>query len=377
MKSFAPILKRLEAVPDPRRAEGKRYALVPILLFSILAIVTGANSYRGIETFIAVHRKRLNKAFGLRWRQAPAHTSIRSILIGLAPSDVEAAFRAYAADLDGGAQKTGSQGPGRVLAIDGKTLRGSFDAFHDSAAKQVLSAFAADTMLILAHIEIDAKSNEIPAAQQLLAELDVAGRIVTLDALHAQKTFEAASAKGIHLIVQLKANQKSLCRQVRTGVATTAPLSQCETEDADRRNRHETRTVTVFDASNIIASTDWCSLIAAVIRVERRVLAFNPATGQWKTTRETSFYLSNKSIDAELAGKAIRDHWRIENSNHHLRDVTLDEDRSRIRTNPGIFARLRSFAANILRFNQKRSIRQDRYANALGGLSHIGRLAYR
>lgn len=188
MKSFAPILKRLEAVPDHRRAEGKRYALVPILLFSILAIVTGANSYRGIETFIAVHRKRLNKTFGLGWKQAPAHTSIRSILIGLAPRDVEAAFRAYAADLDGGAvQGRGSQGPGRVLAIDGKTLRGSFDAFHDSAAKQVLSAFAADTMLILAHIEIDEKSNEIPAAQQLLAELDVAGRIVTLDALHAQK----------------------------------------------------------------------------------------------------------------------------------------------------------------------------------------------
>ncbi len=118
-------------------------------------------------------------------------------------------------------------------------------------------------------------------------------------------------------------------------------------------------------------------LIAAVIRVERRVLAFNPATGQWKTTRETSFYLSSQPINADQADQAIRDHWRIENSNHHLRDVTLDEDRSRIRTNPGIFARLRSFAANILRFNQKRSIRQDRYANALGGLSHIGNLAYR
>ena len=184
MKSFAPILKRLEAVPDPRRAEGKRYALVPILLFSILAIVTGANSYRGIETFIAVHRKRLNQAFGLSWKQAPAHTSIRSILIGLAPRDVEAAFRAYAADLDAKTEQTAGC---RVLAIDGKTLRGSFDAFHDSAAKQVLSAFAADTMLSLAHIEIDAKSNEISVAQQLLAELDVAGRIVTLDALHAQK----------------------------------------------------------------------------------------------------------------------------------------------------------------------------------------------
>jgi hypothetical protein len=191
-----------------------------------------------------------------------------------------------------------------------------------------------------------------------------------------KKTFEAAGAKGIHLIVQLKANQKSLCRQVHAGVATAASLSQCETRDADRRNRHETRTVAVFDASNIITSTDWRNLISAVIRVERRVLAINPATGQWKTTRETSFYLSSQPINADQAGQAIRNHWRIENSNHHLRDVTLDEDRSRIRTNPGIFARLRSFAANILRFNQKRSIRQDRYANALGGLNQIAKMAY-
>lgn len=192
-----------------------------------------------------------------------------------------------------------------------------------------------------------------------------------------KKTFEAARAKGIHLIVQLKANQKSLCRQVHAGVATAAPLSQCQTSDVGQRNRHETRSVTIFDASNIITSTEWRGLIAVIIRVERRVQTFQPATGQWKNTRENSFYLSSRPINADQAGQAIRDHWRIENSNHHLRDVTLDEDRSRIRTNPGIFARLRSFAANILRFNQKRSISQDRYANALGGISHIGRLAYK
>jgi hypothetical protein len=108
-----------------------------------------------------------------------------------------------------------------------------------------------------------------------------------------KKTFEAARAKGIHLIVQLKANQKSLCRQVHTGVATAAPLSQCQTSDVGQRNRHETRSVTIFDASNIITSTststEWRGLIAVIIRVERRVQTVQPATGQWKNTRETSF----------------------------------------------------------------------------------------
>jgi hypothetical protein len=78
MKSFDRFLTVLAAIPDPRRAEGKRHEQRHVLLFSILAIVAGADSYRGIHTFIRVHRRRLNKAFGLRWKKAPAHTSIRS-----------------------------------------------------------------------------------------------------------------------------------------------------------------------------------------------------------------------------------------------------------------------------------------------------------
>ena len=154
----------LRTIPDPRRAEGKRYGLPHVLLFSILAIVTGADSYRGICTFIKVHRKRLNAGFGIDWKRAPAHTAIRYILHGLNPADVEISFRAHAANLNGGAA---ARGP-RVLALDGKALRASFDAFNDRKAKQVLSAFAVDTNLVLAHIEIDEKSNEIPAAQTLL-----------------------------------------------------------------------------------------------------------------------------------------------------------------------------------------------------------------
>ena len=184
MSAFAPLLDLLAEVPDPRRAEGKLYELPYVLLFSILAIVTGCDSYRGIVTFIDVHRRRLNAAFGLNWRRAPAHTAVRYILKGLDPAAVEAVFRRHAAQLQA-AQATPGQGS---IALDGKTLRGSFDSFNDRAAAQVLSAFATDTALVLAHVDIAAKSNEIPAAQTLLAELGVAdGAIVTLDALHCQK----------------------------------------------------------------------------------------------------------------------------------------------------------------------------------------------
>jgi DDE_Tnp_1-associated len=181
--AFTPLLSLLEEVPDPRRAEGKLYKLPYVLLFSILAIVTGCNSYRGIVTFIDVHRRSLNRAFGLRWRRAPAHTAIRYILRGLDPTAIEAVFRRHAAQL----QATRTI-PGQAsIALDGKTLRGSFDNFNDRAAAQILSALATDTALVLAHIDIDDKSNEIPAAQALLAALGLASHLVTLDALHCQK----------------------------------------------------------------------------------------------------------------------------------------------------------------------------------------------
>jgi hypothetical protein len=183
LKSFERFLSCLAAIPDPRRAEGKLYQLPHVLLFSILAVVSGANSYRGICTFIKVHRRKLNKAFKINWKRPPAHTAIRYILQGLSAADIEKVFREHAANLN----LTLADSSARVIAFDGKALRGSFDNFNDIKAKQVLSAFAVDTALVLAHIEIDEKSNEIPAVQKLLEELDVAGHIVTCDAMHCQK----------------------------------------------------------------------------------------------------------------------------------------------------------------------------------------------
>ena len=146
MKSFERFLSLLATIRDPRRAEGKLYQLPYVLLFSILA-------------------------------------AIRYILQGLTAADVEKAFREHAANLNFDAAVSGT----RVVALDGKALKGSFDSFNDAKAKQVLSAFAVDTALVLAHIEIDDKSNEIPAVQKLLEELDLAGHIVTCDAMHCQK----------------------------------------------------------------------------------------------------------------------------------------------------------------------------------------------
>jgi predicted transposase YbfD/YdcC len=179
-----------------------------------------------------------------------------------------------------------------------------------------------------------------------------------------KKTFQPAAAVTAHLIVQLKDNQPSLRQTVDTTCATAKPLCGIQTVDEKRRNRHETRTIAVFDAPPAVIGAECEPYVAAIIQVERSVHSFQLATGLWKTSAETSFYLSNCRIDANRAANAIRQHWWIENKLHYTRDVTLCEDASRIRKNPGVFARMRSFAYNILRINQSDTIAQDRYADS-------------
>ena len=172
MASFSPFVDLLAEIEDPRRAEGKLYRLPEVVLFAILAIVAGANSYRAIHSFIDVHLAQLRDAFGMKWRKAPAYTTIRGILRQLDPASVEAVFRRHAAILNDAAEIQGR----RHVAIDGKTLRRSFDNFLDRRAAHML-----------AHLDCDEKSNEIPAVQTLLGSLPLSDAVVTVDAMHCQK----------------------------------------------------------------------------------------------------------------------------------------------------------------------------------------------
>jgi hypothetical protein len=183
------FLDFLSQIDDPRRPQGKKWQLGPLLLATILAILSGATSYRKVHGYIEANREKLNEAFGFGWRTAPAYSSVRHILQGLDADEIERKFRAHGAMLNG----KGAADPAtdvedmQALAIDGKVLRHSFDAFNDKQAAQLLSIFAAGEALILGHIEIDDKSNEIPAAPQIIEALGLEGRLYTMDAMHCQK----------------------------------------------------------------------------------------------------------------------------------------------------------------------------------------------
>lgn len=195
------LLSIFGEIPDPRRGQGKMYPLAPILLFTVLAMLSGAVSYRQVHAFIKAHLDRLNAAFDLSLKRAPAYSSVRFILHGLDGAALESAFRRHAATLGAGATNASDAAKPVCVAIDGKTLRGSFDAFNDRKAAHLMSAFAHDDQIILAHLAIDEKSNEIPAVQDMIATLGrelggLSGRLFTVDAMHAQKNIRGGVGNG-------------------------------------------------------------------------------------------------------------------------------------------------------------------------------------
>lgn len=170
--------------------------------------------------------------------------------------------------------------------------------------------------------------------------------------------------------MQVKDNQPSLHQQINEIATTKAPLESVSSRERGR-NRHERRTVAVFDPVDGLADDNWRAHVAAIVCVEREVFTRNAKTGLLRRASETAFYIANAPLTASRAATAVRAHWAIETTSHHSRDVTMGEDRSRIRCNPGVFARLRSFAFNILKANRTGTLNQDRYRAALAGIDAL------
>ena len=177
------LLTIFETIPDRRRWQWKVYKLEHVLLFSILAILSWAFSYRKIHTFIKEHFDFLKKKFKLTWKKVPCYCTIRNIIQWTDPRELEKAFREYSkkmSDVNNEEYK--------FISLDWKTLRWSFDNFEDQKAIQVFSALLMWENIILGHEEIEwQKTNEIPVAQDLVKNLWLKKCIYTWDAMHCQK----------------------------------------------------------------------------------------------------------------------------------------------------------------------------------------------
>jgi predicted transposase YbfD/YdcC len=251
----------------------------------------------------------------------------------------------------------------QVIAIDGKGVNGSYDRASGKKALHFVSAWATDHRLVLAQVKVQDKSNEITAIPALLELLDIAGCIVTLDAMGTQKTIAAQiQAAQADYILSLKANHPTLFQQVNTWFTTLAtqgtlpaPVEQRTEAGHHRTEIRKVWTIALHQLPSLHQAKEWSGLQTIVI-VERTRHLWN------QTTHEIQFYLSSLPSDSPRISAAIRQHWGIENSLHWVLDVTFAEDACRVRSlhAPQNLALLRRFALNSLNRESslKRSLRQ-------------------
>jgi len=344
----------LADMPDPRDPRGVRHALTSLLLAAVAAVLAGARSFTAIGEWAADAPPRVLAALGVRYDplagcfQPPDEATFRRVLEAVDAAALEAAVGSWlAARLPADRLPPG---PGRrerrAVAVDGKAVRGTRHASGGGQARHLLAAADQQAGTVLAQAEVNGKTNEITAFAPLLAPLDLAGAVVTADALHAQREHAQflVTEKKAHYILAVKNNQPSLYAQLKSLPWRQVPAG------FDARNkghgRAERRTLKVTAVAAGIAFPH----AAQAIQIRRRRRPLN-ANAKWST--QTSYAVTSlaahQATPAQLAGW-IRGHWGIE-AMHHIRDVTYGEDASQIRTGngPQAMATLRNLGIAILK----------------------------
>jgi predicted transposase YbfD/YdcC len=327
-------------MPDPRRGNAQRHDLLDILTIALVASVCGAESCVDFAEF-AEDREPLLREFLRLENGLPSHDTFSRVFRLLDPQAFGRAFEAFLTDL-------GADGPG-VLAIDGKTLRRSFDRAAERSPLHVVTAFGTQARLSFGQRAVASGENEITAARALLATLTLDGALVTGDAIHAQaETARLVLDRGGDWLFALKANRPAMLREVTAFFADPPePLETFETVDCDH-GRIETR------RHRVTHSVDWLFGDRAEPDAPRMPGLVTLACVE--TTRDgappsTRYYLSSARLTAERFARAVRSHWAIENSLHWVLDVTFDEDgaRNRADNGPENLAILRRLTLNLLR----------------------------
>ena len=283
----------------------------------------------------------------------PSDDTFRRLFERLDPEQFQQGFQSWVSSVAGLLGAT-------VVSLDGKTHRGSYDREHQQSALQTVSAWASEHRLMLGQMKVDSFSNEITAIPALLELLDLSGCIITIDAMGTQKEIaQQISSAQADYILTLKGNHPTLYQQVTTWFSDAQAQGFAEINYSyDKRveaghHRLETRRVwcvPVEQIGKLYQQEQWARLQTVVI-VERTRRLWN------ETTHEVQFYLSSSLADAVNIGRAIRQHWGIENQLHWTLDVTFGEDSSRVRRGqaPENLGLLRRLALNAL--NQEQSFK--------------------
>ena len=355
------LLECLARVPDPRDRRGVRHSLSSLLLAAVAAVLAGARSFTAIGEWVADAPPQVLAALGVRRDplagrfEPPDEATIRRVLETVDAAALDAAVGSW---LDARLRAAGQgreQGRGRrrAVAVDGKAVRGTRHASSDGQAVHLLAALDQRAGAVLAQAGVDGKTNEITQFAPLLEPLDLAGCVITADAMHTQRAHAefVVAEKEAHYILVVKKNQPGLYAQVRNLPWRNIPAGCTQHDRGHGREEHRTLQVTAVAAGIAFPHA------AQAIRLTRRI---RPLGGQKKWRTVTACAIT--SMDAHQAAPAqlaawIRGHWQIEVL-HHIRDVSYGEDASQVRTGSGprVMAALRNLGIGILKMGGHASI---------------------
>ncbi|MCF6345206.1 MAG: ISAs1 family transposase [Thiomicrorhabdus sp.] len=335
----ASILQHFSSIKDPRINRQKKHALSDIFFITLSAVICGADNWVAIEAFGNAKKGWFSDQLDLT-NGIPSHDTFGDVFAIIDIEQFSECFSSWVTDL---AQLT----EGEVIAIDGKCLRRSIDKASKKAAIHMVSAWAQGNSLVLGQVKVDDKSNEITAIPKLLSRLDIAGAVVTIDAMGCQKKIaqQIINQKGDY-VLSLKGNQGNLHDDVVTYFTSDlTPEPALQTVDGGH-GRIETRTIRVSgDIDWLKERHTWPGLESIIAVTATR------ESGQ-KVSEETRYFLS--SVNADNPSKlehAVRAHWAIENSLHWVLDVAFDEDSNRTRKGHSAanLAVIRHIALNLIK----------------------------
>ncbi len=363
-----PVFNSLEAcfseLPDPRVQGRCDHKMIDLIIITICAVICGADSWTGVETFAQAKQRWLKRYLNLP-NGIPSHDTFGRVFANLNAEAFQAGFSRWV-------EAVFRVTKGQVVAIDGKTVRRSHNQTIGQDAIHMVSAWASQNGIALGQRKVNDKSNEITAIPELLRLLDVSGCIVTIDAMGCQKNIAQAirDAKADY-VLRVKDNQSNLRQDLEDwfvyGDQHAFKDLACDYHQTINKSngRIEIRrcwAITDPVAFEYIRHYDAWADLQTIVRVQRECRV------QGKSSFETAYYISSLPNDAERLLEATRHHWAIENSFHWVLDVTFREDDSRIRAgdSPQNMAVVRHLALNILKQDpSKMSLKQKRFRAGL------------
>lgn len=332
---------------DPRIDRGKHHQLLDIIVIAVCGVTCGADSWVDIEEFGKAKQEWLETFLELP-NGIPSHDTFGRVFALLDAEEFQSCFSKWSQAMQ---EATG----GEVIAIDGKTLRHSYDRMIGKGAIHMVSAWACTNHLVLGQRKVDEKSNEIMAIPDLLKMLEVKGCVVTIDAIGCQtKIARQVVEQEADYVLALKGNQGSLHSDVQEIF-----------EDARRHNfqdiAHDYKQTIDGDHGRVEIREYWTISDSEFIRYLNpqgeweglRSIGMVKAQRRWdgKTSIEKRYYITSLAGDATEFGRAVRSHWGIENSVHWILDIGFREDDCRVRSGNAAenFAVLRHIALNLLK----------------------------